>query len=764
MSSSTIERTTTEDPIPTGTDNKQKQQHASPIGSLRSYAAAGLVAALLLSAIEFIDLNIQLTPLLESFGERLVFWIYFSLNLLAGSIIGFLVGAAALSACWLRDRLLAIAPSKEQQHFTQQLLASLVVVMIAAALLYFEPGVFRFTLGAIREAEKIAAARILLRAERLFVYLAIVGMLVSCWIVWWISRASTSFRMPIRVAIPLMMAGIILVAYYIDSRIEVQQYEFSLHRAMFLVELTLAMGLARALGAWESRPPDRNVLPPKSRKPARLALALVVAAGVAFTFIHFDKDQNLKTQLFYRSTISKQFFKLTQWALDFDRDGYSALLGGGDSDDRRADVNPAQPEIPGDGIDNNCIGGDLSLSDAGNWMREQSSLNSAPNPDARRLNVVYVFIDTVRADHLSVYGYPRNTTPSLNRLAERASVFENAFTPSPSTYQAVPKFMQSSYWDAHLETWTEVLAKSGYDTVLFPARRAATLYRRIKDPQIISSARTGNLKDSVDAVIARFTKAQPGHPLCAYLYAFEPHMPYKLRRDFYFGPAMADLYDGEIAYADNQLGRLFNWLEESGKMKDTMIVVMSDHGESLGERGVRKHNAQLYNEQMHVPAIIYVPGLATRRISAYVSTISLGSTILNTVGIACPKEYAGASLLPLMRGDSFAAPPVYGEHWQRNDSPFFGPERNVDPEIHKYMVITQDGFKLIYNQNAYCFELFNLQDDPKEQHNLYDRLHSKSAELKSLLGRYVDVVLVSRPADADEQRYFRGMQDEEDDK
>jgi len=80
------------------------------------------------------------------------------------------------------------------------------------------------------------------------------------------------------------------------------------------------------------------------------------------------------------------------------------------------------------------------------------------------------------------------------------------------------------------------------------------------------------------------------------------------------------------------------------------------------------------------------------------------------------------------------------------------------------MVITQDGFKLIYNQNAYSFELFNLRDDPKEQHNLYDRMPEKSAELKRLLGRFIDVVLVSRPPDADEQRYFRGMQDEEEEK
>lgn len=766
MSSSTFEIVPTEDP--NSIQEKVNKYERSDAGALTNYALAGLAAVALLSLIEWIDLNIQLTPVLDSFSERVVLTSYLSLNLIAGTTIGLMIGLAARAADWLH-RQLAGAISKDQRRGTlPRVFAGLLIALLAAALLYFQPGVFKFTLGAIREAEKITAARILLSAERAFVFLAIAVLVICCWIVWAVSRATASMSAMLRAAWIVLLIGIISLAYYVDSRIEVQQYEFSLHRAMFLLELTLAMALVAALGARASRPHDREPADREAMRARRsrfrrglFALALVLGPCAVFTFVHFDRNQNLKTQVFYRSTIAKQFFKLTQWALDFDRDGYSSVLGGGDSDDRRAEINPGQIEIPGDGIDNNCIGGEVTKADVEDWLREQSHLNTAPNPEAKRLNVLYVFVDTVRADHLSVYGYPRNTTPSLIKLAERASVFENAFTPSPSTYQAVPKFMQSSFWDAHLETWTEVLARAGYDTVLFPGRRAATLYRRIKDPQMISSARTGNFKDSVDAVIDRFSKIQPGRPLCAYLYAFEPHMPYKLRRDFYFGPAMSDLYDGEIAYADSQLGRLFSWLEQSGRMNDTMIVVMSDHGESLGERGVHKHNAQLYNEQMHVPSIIYLPGAAARRIANYVSTIDLGSTILNAVGVPCPREYAGASLLPLIRGESFTAPPIYGEHWQRNDSPFFGPERNVDPEIHKYMVITQDGYKLIYNQNAYCFELFNLQEDPKEQHNLYDRLPEKSAELKRLLGRFVDVVLSSRPPDADEQRYFRGMQDEE---
>src|SRR4029078_1221837 len=124
-------------------------------------------------------------------------------------------------------------------------------------------------------------------------------------------------------------------------------------------------------------------------------------------------------------------------------------------------------------------------------------------------------------------------------------------------------------------------------------------------------------------------------------------------------------------------GRLFDWMEKSGRINDTMVVIMSDHGESFGERMVYKHNSQVYDEQMRVPMIFYVPGQAPRRVSDYVSTVDLGATILNIVGLDCPKEYAGVSLLPLMRGEPFTHPPVYGEHLIADQSPYLGTEQTV---------------------------------------------------------------------------------------
>jgi arylsulfatase A-like enzyme len=245
-------------------------------------------------------------------------------------------------------------------------------------------------------------------------------------------------------------------------------------------------------------------------------------------------------------------------------------------------------------------------------------------------------------------------------------------------------------------------------------------------------------------------------PFCAYLYSTDTHRPYKPHGDFNYGATVADLYDGEISYMDFHLGRLLDALEQSGKLANTIIVIMADHGESLGERGVYKHSSQLYNEQTRVPMIIHLPGLAPRSIKDYVSTIDLGPTILNAVGLDYPGECAGVSLVRLMRGEPFTHPPIYGEQTTQDVSPFVRPDQQIDSGQKKYMIITQDGFKLIYNRDYYNFELFDLVNDPGEVSNLYDRMPARAAEMKRRLGRFIDVVTASRPSDADESQYFYG--------
>jgi arylsulfatase A-like enzyme len=317
--------------------------------------------------------------------------------------------------------------------------------------------------------------------------------------------------------------------------------------------------------------------------------------------------------------------------------------------------------------------------------------------------------------------------------------------------------MQSSYWEAHQESWTEVLARNGYNTFLFPAHRLPMLRRYVKGVNVVEEARGKRLDKTIDLAIKTLAEAPADQPFLAYIYIPDPHSPYKSHGNFDFGPLPMDDYDGEIAHTDHHLGRLFDWMDKAGRLDDTMVVIMSDHGESFGERMVYRHSSQLYNDQTHIPAIVYVPAVGTRRVSDYISSIDLGPTILNAVGIDIPESYLGVTLMPLMKGEPFIHPSVYGEESYRpSDFPNLRPEENPQEVISKYMVITQDGYKLIYNRSFYTFELYDLKRDLLEEKNLYNLQPEKAGELREKLGRFVDIVLVSRPWDADESRFFFG--------
>ena len=727
--------------------------------SLRNYGLAGGAAVFLLSLIEYLDLSFQSSPVFASLSERLTFSAYFSLSLLSGLIIGLLTGAFVHAASYivkLFEWALAKTGNPRAWH---RPFAGLIAAAFAAFLLNQHPRVHSYMIALIREAEKIASLRAtLLNHERAASYLILMGLVISCWGVWRMVRASGSLAGLAQAQWFLVLVGSIFAGYTIDSRIEVQLYEYSLHRSMFLFNLTVAMAFVGTL--YLSSSGMRSFwteMKPYAKRTVSAAVFILVLASAAFTFARFDNDQSLKNLLFYRTVQAKQHFRLFQWALDFDRDGYSAILGGGDSDDRRGDINPGEMERVGDRIDNNSIGGDLTQKEMDEWLAGFTSLRPAVSASAQRFNVIFVFIDALRPDHLSAYGYARKTSPNIDKLAARASLFENAYTPAPDTYGSVPRFMQANYWDGHLETWTEALTRNGYNSLFFP-RRQRFMMRHVKGVKIVQQAKVETWKETIDVALDVLGKAQPDLPFCAYLYSFDPHLPYLRHADFDFGPSLVDRYDSEIAYTDFHLGRLFDWMEQSGRLDDTVVIIMSDHGESLGERGIYRHSSQLYDEQVRIPMIVYIPGLAPRRVPDCVSSIDLGPTILNSVGLDYPGDYLGVSLLPLMRGEPFTHPPVFGEQVSNEASPYVQFDQNLNPERKKYMIVTQDRFKLIYNRNHYGFELFDLKQDPGEERNLYDAEPQKAEEMKLLLGRFIDVALVNRPWDADDSKHSRGRE------
>ncbi|HET9531615.1 MAG TPA: sulfatase-like hydrolase/transferase [Blastocatellia bacterium] len=720
--------------------------------SLLRYAMLGAAAAILLGLIEWVDMQLRLTPVFESFAERIVFTSYFSLNVIIGALAGLLTGLFVHAATFMKDGAARLVARSRQPERLHNLIAGFLVLALAAILFKQQPDIHKYLIGLLREAEKIDGVReFILSHERSISYAVMFGYLAGFWLLWRISRCAARSGRALRAAVILGFTSLIAVGYYLDSRIEVQRYEPSLHWTLFMLNTAFMMTVAGVIYlSW------RRLRSLKLRPAVAILAGLVIIAAAVFTFISFDRNQNLKTQVLLRTTQTRQHVNMIRWAIDFDRDDWSAVLGGGDADDGNPDINPEAQEVIGDDIDNNCTGDELSWQDLEAWHRQFKSAHTPPDPNAQRLNVIHIFVDTLRADRLGVYGYQRNISPNIDKLAEKSQVFDNGFTPSPNTYEALPKFTQGAYWDAHLPGWPQILADNGYETLLFP-RRITTLLRHVKAMKVVEEARVRTYAETIDAAIKVLGGIDSGRPFAAYLYSTDPHLPYRRHKEFDFGNSADDLYDGEVAYFDHHTGRLLDWMESAGRMNDTMIVIMSDHGESLGERGIYKHSTQLYNEQAQVPFIIYAPNLGPSRIPDYVTTVDLSPTILNAVGLAHPEECAGVSLLPLMRGEPFTHPPVYGEQTYDYISPFVRPEQTVHKESKKYMVITQDGYKMIFNRNAYSFELFNLKEDRREERNLYDTETEKAAEMRRLIGCYVDVVTASRPPDADERKYFFGI-------
>ena len=722
-------------------------------GQIETCTLAGAAGFLLLNVLEQLDLNWRLNSTFASPSDRLVLLAYSSVGVLVGAVVGSLAGVLVVLFSAIAG-LVRKAIGRLKPRWLHSTFALFFTAGIAAIVLNQFSRVNSFVIGLIREFEKLGLVRdTLLNHERSTSYLILITIVAVCALMVTVARVSAGMNRYLRLLwIAALTAGILLI-YYADSRVEVQLYEFTLHRSLYLAGVLLSMTLAGTLGGpepignWWRRQPQHR------RRAISAGAIVILSISVVFTFLHFGTNQSLKTQLFFRSTQAKQNFLLAWWALDRDRDGYSAWLDGGDADETSAEINPGIPERVGDGIDNNGLAGDLTGQDLDDWRNQHKALRSVSPSDQRRFNVIYFFIDTVRADHLSVYGYNRNTTPNLDRLAERSMVFENGFSPAARTSEAIPRFMQSSYWDTKQASWTEELARNDYNVMLFPGRRSWERYARMMP--VVRGAQGKPLKENIDFVIETLGKTPSDRPFCAFVYIPDPHLPYVRHAEFDFGSSNTDLYDGELAYTDSCIGRLLDWVEQAGRLEDTMIVVMSDHGESLGERDVYHHATQLYNEQTRVPMIVYHPELGPRRVRDYVSTIDLGSTILSANGITSPDSYLGINLLTLLRGESVRRPPVFGEVTKQEISKFVTLEQQVHPETKKYMAIAHDGFKIIFNRDVFSFELYDLKQDPKEEHNLYSVMPEKAAEMKRIVLQYVDIVTASRPWDADEGRYSK---------
>jgi arylsulfatase A-like enzyme/Tfp pilus assembly protein PilF len=369
-------------------------------------------------------------------------------------------------------------------------------------------------------------------------------------------------------------------------------------------------------------------------------------------------------------------------------------------------------------------------------------------------NILLITIDTLRADHIGAYGYPTALTPSLDALARRGLRFDNAATMTPLTLPAHSSLMTGTFPAYHgvrdnagfvlshdHTTLADALRARGYRTGGFVAAfvldhrwgldKGFDLYsdhfdrsKYAPDVGLDEVQRPGH--EVVDEAIG-WLNQDIARPFLAWVHLYEPHAPYTAPQAIRarFPPTTIGGYDAEIATADQQVGRLLNALAAQNRLDRTIVAVLGDHGEGLGEHQEQEHGFFVYESTIRIPLIVAGPGLPSGAIHDQVRIVDVMPTLLDLATIDIPPAAQGRSLLPLARGERMPLPAV-SETWY--------------PRQHfgwSELAAIRDGrYKLIAAPRR---ELYDLQADPGETHDLASsdaaRADALERELHEILGK-----------------------------
>ena len=314
-------------------------------------------------------------------------------------------------------------------------------------------------------------------------------------------------------------------------------------------------------------------------------------------------------------------------------------------------------------------------------------------PPPAQPSFVWITIDTLRADHLGCYGYPRPTSPRIDDLAGRGILYENAISQAPWTLPSVASMLLGRYprqiseslaWSFSIETdaepVAEVMRRGGYATAAFVHQPMVETASRLRRGFADACEFEEDDRAAVDGALAWLAGAGE-RPFFLYVYLLAPHEPY----DFHDGTTseFADperaravrertwtgswwtgetkvvhpttpedietvigLYDGEVRYADALVGELVDALARSGLDRRTAVIVTADHGEELNDHGGWEHGHSLFDELIRVPLVYVPPGgpAAGRWVAGPVELVDLAPTVVSAAGIEPPDSFAGSAL------------------------------------------------------------------------------------------------------------------------
>lgn len=356
------------------------------------------------------------------------------------------------------------------------------------------------------------------------------------------------------------------------------------------------------------------------------------------------------------------------------------------------------------------------------WYRPRAGMPPRPPTRGPRFAdapiVLLVTVDCMRFDLVGGL-HPRATLPNLERIAREAIVFEHAYAAGASTaYSLSALFAAKPYslleWTRNGEPYKfptddatprfpALLSRAGVWTVHAASmnwlvnERGVVRGFEVVDYDAIPGPRWKPAAAVTDRLVARLGEVGDRR---AFLYAHytEPHHPYDAgsRRGSAF-----ERYVGEVALVDREIGRLLEAIDRLGLRDRTLLVVTADHGEAFGEHGRNEHGNSLYDEVLHVPLLVRVPGAAARTVATPVSLMDLGPTLLDLFGQPVPAEFMGESLYPVLAGGEVSPTrPIVAQRGRQR------------------ALVTQDLVKAIADASRGVIETYDLRADPRERVNL----------------------------------------------
>jgi arylsulfatase A-like enzyme/Flp pilus assembly protein TadD len=375
---------------------------------------------------------------------------------------------------------------------------------------------------------------------------------------------------------------------------------------------------------------------------------------------------------------------------------------------------------------------------------------SKPRPAIR--NVLLISIDTLRADRVSAYGFPRPTTPNIDAVAREGALFKNVRTPVPMTLPAHVSMLTGTLPPTHglrdnLQsrlpegslTLAEMLKARGLTTgavvssFVLDRRFGTSQGFDTYDDRFQAVHKVGDLSerkgDEAARVAREWLDAHKDKPFFLFVHLYDPHEPYDPPEPF-ASQWKDHPYEGEVAFADHGVGQVVEKLKQLGLYDSTLVVITGDHGEMLGEHGELNHGFFIYEGALRVPLVVRVPksGAAGRQIDHPASLIDIVPTVLSLVGADVPKEVQGVDLSPWIagRGAGGGARPLYAE--TVTPTRYYG--------ANSLLAVIADGWKYIETTRP---ELYDLKTDPAEAVNLLAREPARA----DALGRTLVAILTA---------------------